>query len=201
MAADPVHSSRVFIVSMAWFVLALFVGASELLAAIPPPFPQAVLLSLVATLLSLFWKSSVFRQWALSVDIRALVLVHLSRFVGIYFLVLHSRGELPYAFAVPGGWGDIAVAVTALVVSIFSPTRGAVEWGIYSLWNVFGLVDILLVVGTATRLGLADPGSMSALTRLPLSLLPTFLVPIIVSTHIIAFVRLLASRKRGYQTF
>ncbi len=201
MPAKSVHSLSVFIVSMGWFVLALLVGASGLLAAIPPPFPQVVLWGLVATLLSLFWKSSVFRQWALSVDIRLLVLIHLSRFAGMYFLVLHSRGELPYAFAVPGGWGDIAVAATALVVSIFSPTRGVVGWAIYSLWNLLGLVDILLVVGTAGRLGMANPGSMSALTRLPLSLLPTFLVPIIVSTHIIVFARLLASRKEGYQTF
>ena len=41
-------------------------------------------------------------------DLRLLVLYHLTRFVGVWFLVLYSRGELPYAFAVPGGWGDIA---------------------------------------------------------------------------------------------
>ena len=195
------HSLRVFIGTIAWFLLALIVGASGLLASIPPPFPQVVLLGLVAILLSLFWKSSIFRQWALSVDIRLLVVIHLSRFVGIYFLVLYSRGELPYAFAVPGGWGDIAVASTALIVSIFSPTRGVVGWAIYSLWNMFGLLDILLVAGTAARLGMANPGFMSALTRLPLSLLPTFLVPIIVSSHIIVFARLLASRKRDYRIF
>ena len=201
MPVESIHSLKVFIGSIAWFLLALFVGASGLLASIPPLFPQVVLLGLVATLLSLFWKSAIFRQWALSVDIRLLVLIHLSRFIGMYFLVLHSRGELPYAFAVPGGWGDIAVAATALVVLIFSPTRGVVGWAIYSLWNMFGLLDILLVVGTAARLGMANPGSMSALTRLPLSLLPTFLVPIIVSTHIIVFARLVAGRKRDYRIF
>lgn len=192
---------RILIVAGAWLLLALLVGSSGVLASVPPPFPQVVLLGLTGTLLLLFWKSLVCRRWILSVDIRALVLVHVSRFVGIYFLVLYSRGELPYAFAVPGGWGDIAVAATALGVSTFSPTSGAVPWRVFFLWNVFGLIDILLVVAAAARLGTAGPESMSALTKLPLSLLPTFLVPIIVSSHIIMFARLLASRREGYRTF
>jgi hypothetical protein len=55
------------------------------------------------------------------------------------------------------------------------------------LWNAAGLLDILFVVATASRLALAEPASMSALLRLPLSLLPTFLVPIIIATHVMIF--------------
>jgi hypothetical protein len=39
----------------------------------------------------------------LNLDVRWLVALHLCRFVGFYFLWLYSSGELPYAFAVPGG--------------------------------------------------------------------------------------------------
>jgi len=46
-----------------------------------------------------------------------------------------------------------------------------------------------MVVATAIRLGLADPASMRALLRLPLFLLPGFLVPIIIATHIMIFAR------------
>jgi hypothetical protein len=46
------------------------------------------------------------------------------------------------------------------------------------------------VVVTAARLGLADPASMAALLRLPLSLLPTFLVPLIIASHVILGLRL-----------
>jgi hypothetical protein len=52
------------------------------------------------------------------------------------------------------------------------------------------LADILYVVGTAARLAFADPASMSALLRLPLALLPTFLVPLIIASHVFIFSRL-----------
>lgn len=198
---EPIHSMKILVVALVWFLLALLIGASGLLASIPPPFPQAFLFSLVIVLLLLFWRSFLFREWLLSVDIRVLVLIHLSRFVGIYFLVLYSRGDLPYAFAVPGGWGDIAVAATAIPASLFLQNEGAISRRILFLWNVFGLVDILLVIATASRLAMANSESMVALTRLPLSLLPTFLVPIIVFTHIIIFVRLLTSRRKIYRMF
>ncbi len=192
---------KILIAALVWLLLALLIGASGLLASIPPPFPQAVLFSLVVALFLLFWRSLLFREWMLSVDIRVLILIHVSRFVGIYFLVLYSRGDLPYTFAVPGGWGDIVVAATAIPVSLFLQNEGAISRRILFLWNLFGLADILLVIATASRLAMANPESMTALTRLPLSLLPTFLVPIILFTHIIIFIRLLSSRRKIYRMF
>jgi hypothetical protein len=55
------------------------------------------------------------------------------------------------------------------------------------------LIDILCVIGNAARMGLSDPASMAQLLHLPLSLLPTFLVPVIVTSHILLFRRLRAS--------
>jgi hypothetical protein len=46
-------------------------------------------------------------------------------------------------------------------------------------------------VVTAGRLGLEDPASMAELLELPLSLLPTFLVPILIASHLVLGVRLL----------
>ena len=188
------QSVKIIIAVITWLLLALVVGKYGLLNIIPPPFPQVVLFGLTLILLLLCWKLSVFRNWVFNVDIRVLVLVHLSRFIGIYFLILHSHGELPYAFAVPGGLGDIAVATTAIFVSLISSTSGVKGLRVLLIWNAFGLLDILFVIATAGGLVMADPGSMSSLTKLPLSLLVTFLVPIIIFTHIIIFVRLIKLR-------
>jgi hypothetical protein len=179
----------------AWLVAAFAVGASGLLRHARPPMPQIMIAALTAALLIGFWSAPGLGRWVRAVDLRALVLVHVTRFVGIYFLVLYGRGELPWAFAVPGGWGDIAVAATAVLVGLLSRPDRPGGRGVILAWNALGLADILMVVATAARLGTADPAAMGALLRLPLSLLPTFLVPIVIATHVAIFARLFARRR------
>ncbi|MGH7535834.1 MAG: hypothetical protein ACREMG_09625, partial [Gemmatimonadales bacterium] len=91
---------------------------------------------------------------------------------------------------VPGGWGDIVVAALALALLLSGPSTTPRRRLAYIGWNGLGLVDILFVVATAARLALADPDSMGALLRLPLSLLPTFLVPLIIASHLLLAIRL-----------
>lgn len=180
----------------AWLAVALVVGASGALEGARPPMPQVLIALLTLGVVALYWMPTAFRRWVLAVDPRVLVAIHVTRFVGFYFLYLYGRGELPYAFAVPGGIGDIVVAALAIVVCVVTrPDQGRGR-GLVLAWNVLGLIDILGVVATATRLGVADPASLGALLRLPLSLLPTFLVPIIIATHLILFARLRRSATR-----
>jgi hypothetical protein len=199
-AGVSLSSRQVLLGASVWLAFALIAGAAGVVA-IPPPFPQVLLLGLTLAALLATFSAPALRAWALQVDVRLLVLFHLTRFVGIYFLVLNARGELPWAFAVPGGWGDIVAAVTAIVVMVAAPTRGAVGWWMLLVWNLFGFLDIAMVVATAARLALTEPGSMRALIRLPLALLVTFVVPIIIATHVVIFVRLGRSRRRGLDEF
>ena len=122
-------------------------------------------------------------------DLRAIIALHLTRFVGVYFLLLYARGELPFGFAVPAGWGDIVVAVLAVVLLLnWAAIARHRRWLV--IWNLVGFVDIVLVVAAAAKHALADPASMAALLRPPLNLVPTFLVPLIIGSHILMFVRL-----------
>lgn len=172
-----------------WLIAAFLVGHYGLLQKIPLPAVQGVLLGLTALILLVYFKTTALRAWISSLDLRALVALHVTRFVGVYFLILYNRGELPYAFAVPGGWGDIVVATLALLV-VFVPLQDATRLRAITIWNVIGFVDIALVVFTAGRLGMENAWQMRALTYLPLSLLPTFLVPLIIASHVILFSRL-----------
>ncbi len=185
-----VSSRTVVLIGLGWLVLATGVGAFGIVSTLRPPALPLVLFGLTAVVLGAGRFSTGFRAWLLAIDVRWLVGLHLTRFVGAYFLYLYGRGQLPYAFAVPGGWGDIAVAsLAALLLLSGSPARAG-RRGAYILWNMLGLADILFVVVTAARLGVADPESMAALLQLPLSLLPTFLVPLIIASHVILGVRL-----------
>ena len=177
------------ITASAWLAVAIAAGASGRLVGLQPPIPQLVIVAL--TLLALASVAAVppIRRWAAVIDVRVLVAVHLTRFVGVYFLVLYLRGELPYAFAVPAGWGDIVVA--ALAVALLTLRLPQIHRRTaYLLWNTLGFVDILMVLVIATRLALADPTSLAPLLRLPLSVVPTFVVPVIIVTHVILFFRL-----------
>lgn len=178
------------IVIWTWFIAALAVGKYELLAHLPAPATQGILIALTALLLAACFGITAVRAWIDALDVRALVLPHVTRFVGFYFLLLYQRGELPYAFAVPGGWGDIIVASLAVAV-VFLPLREELRHHVCFIWNTIGLVDILFVVVTAARIGFSHPWQLGALQILPLSVLPTFLVPLILATHVIIYVRLM----------
>ena len=172
-----------------WFLLSLAIGHLQLLQKVPRPAVQIILFLLTAVLLLFFFFHSGVRRWIEGLDLRVLILYHLTRFVGIYFLILYSRGELPYDFAVKGGIGDITVATAAIPIA-FLPFEKKGSLVALAVWNLFGLVDILFVVFTAARLGLKDPESIRALTVLPLSLLPTFIVPLIIASHVFIGVRI-----------
>lgn len=178
----------VVLIGLGWLLVAIAVGAAGVVPLLPPA--PLVVFTLTLAVLAAGWLLAGFRAWLATIDVRWLVVLHLTRFVGFYFLYLYGRGELPYAFAVPGGWGDIIVATLAAALLVWGPPRDGGRRAAYIAWNVLGLVDILFVVVTAARLATSDPGSMVALLRLPLSLLPTFLVPLIIACHVFLAVRL-----------
>ena len=184
-------SSFYYILTVLWLIAAVAAGHFGLLGSVRPPLiiPALVLLLGVAS-----FAVHSFRSWLCSISLNSLVAIHLTRFVGFYFLYLYGLGRLPYEFAVYGGWGDIAVAALALILLILSAEGVIKSYKYYFVWNIIGLIDILFVVLTAARLVAADPGSMSELTHLPLSLLPTFLVPIIIFTHLVIGYRLYKKR-------
>jgi hypothetical protein len=180
---------RFWLIGISWLVAAMVLGNSGLLGSVRPPAPQIMIFGLTGGLIAAYWLSGSFRDWVKALDLRAIVALHLTRFVGFYFLWLYGKGELPYRFAVPGGWGDIIVATGAVVIlaswSSFGERRP-----VLFIWNVYGLVDILFVVAMAATEAMAMPASMAALLRMPLSLLATFLVPVIISSHLLIFARL-----------
>ena len=171
-----------------WFGAAVAAGHFLVLQRLPAFGIPLVIAGLTTLLLLAYFRLPPIRTWVDALDLRTLILVHLTRFVGVYFLFLFQRGELPRAFALPAGIGDLIVATMALPVA-FAPLEAGPRRRAIAIWNVAGLVDILLVVATAARLNAADPAQLRIMTHLPLSLLPTFLVPLIIATHVIIYVR------------
>jgi hypothetical protein len=188
---------RVVLVGVAWLLVATALGAAGAVRRLQPPAPLLVVFGLTALVLAAAWRLVGFRAWLAALDARWLVAPHLTRYVGAYFLYLYGQGRLPYAFAVPGGWGDIVVATLAALLLLTGPPTPGKLRAAYLGWNVLGLADLLGVVVTAGRLGVQDPDSLAEFLELPLSLLPTFLVPLLLATHVVLFARLLRRPDRG----
>jgi hypothetical protein len=170
-----------------WFIAALAVGAAGVLGRLPVPPPAVAGALTAATLAALaFWEG--LRQAVLDRGPVPLVALHLVRFVGIYFLVLYGRGELPREFAQQAGWGDIVVAAGAvLLLALVLPARTRGRRRAVLAWNVVGLADILFVIVSALRLPAEMRGQVMPFEHLPLSLLPTFFVPLIIVSHLLLF--------------
>ncbi len=120
----------------------------------------ATVWTLTALVLLACWKIAPIRVWTLNVDLRWLVSFHFTRLVAGAY------------FLVLCGRGELPCG--------FAMRAG---WGDI-------IVAVLALPVVALRCGLADWQSMHALRELPLSLLPTFLVPLIIASHVLIFFRM-----------
>jgi hypothetical protein len=185
-SAHAIYASgrrRIIIILVVWFWIAcVFGGAGSLREAPAIAIPLVIGALTALSLCACAYVPSLW-AWALKVNVRWLVALHISRFIGIYFLLLSNRG-IPASWALPAGLGDIFIATCAALIVLRH-----VEGRAVLIWNTAGLVDILFVVLSAMRLGLKDWYAAAFLRELPLSLLPTFLVPLVIASHIWIFVR------------
>lgn len=174
---------------VAWFVFSLAASALHLYRNGPNQPPIAVGLAVSLPIVAFFvWfaASPGFRQFTLSLDPRLLTLVQCWRIAGFVFVVLAAYGLLPGLFAWPAGFGDIFIALTAPFVAILLATPA--RRGSFLVWQVLGIADLVNAVALGTLASVIDPHgiSTSAMTVLPLSMIPTFGVPLLLIVHIIS---------------
>lgn len=93
---------------------------------------------------------------------------------------------LPEAFAHSAGYGDIAIGLTAPLVALWLATpRHLLS---FIGWQLLGIADLVTAVALGVTAPLLVPAgpTMLAMTVLPLSLVPTFAVPLLLILHVIA---------------
>jgi hypothetical protein len=120
----------------------------------------------------------------------SLVALQVWRVVGVVFLILLSRGQLPALFALPAGLGDIATGLAAPFVA--RRLHGPAGRSSAIIWNMFGLLDLIVAIGLGATI---NPGpvqlfhitpSAVLMTEFPMALIPTFLVPLSMALHLLS---------------
>ncbi len=182
------YAKRIAGVVAVWFALSLAAAALHLYETGPGQPPLAFGLAALAPIvlfLAWFYRSPKFREFALSLNPRVLTLVQSWRLAGFVFLVLAEYRILPRVFALPAGWGDIAIGATASLAALQLATaqhrRG------FILWQALGITDLVTAIALGATAPMIDPQGVptSAMTVLPLSLIPTFAVPLFLILHVI----------------
>jgi len=187
------------LVLVVWLLSVVAAGAAGIFEAAPSSPPLALLVAVVGPPLvfALVYRiSRTFRDFALNIDLRLLTAMQSWRVLGGMFLALYAFGLLPGLFAWPAGIGDVAVGVAAPFV-VLAMLRGAPTWRRTVTWlNIAGLVDFVGAVGTGALTstlslgGMADEASRASMGALPLSLVPTFGVPLWTIFHVISLLQL-----------
>ncbi len=185
-------------VAMIWCLLAFGVVKYRIDSyVLGPDFPAR-------PLLYLFLASAVAfkaRHWILGqgVSQHLLIGLQLIRPIGMLFVIEHSQGNLPAIFAYPAGLGDLLTGLlAAFVLFRFHGKKIPPFWVL--LVAVVGLMDFVSAfffgfTSSETPVQLFSFENPNQVTEYPLGLIPLFLVPYAVISHILSLTQLNRDRQ------
>jgi hypothetical protein len=185
---------------VAWLAVATAVGAAGVVAHARPLVPLMIVGAVAAWVIA-YRRAPGWRARIDRVPLPALIAVHVARVpIGLGLLLAYQRGLLPAAFAVKAGWGDVAVGLAAIVAARAARAASPPRW--LAGWNLVGVLDIVVAVGTAQYLFVVEqePLLAAAVPRLPFTLLPAFVVPLVIATHLAIAARLRRRADREHRT-
>jgi hypothetical protein len=182
----------------AWFAAACIGGQSGIIN--EPNRPPLVLLAFIVVpivgFVTAYFASRSFRAFADSLSLPLLVGSHLWRFVGLGFVIAWVMGSLPAAFGIPEGFGDIIAAAGALAL-LPRVRNGTASRKWLLVWNTWGFMDLVSAITMGVLysngpLGLLSAGTVTTrlMVTFPVSLIPTFFVPLFLLVHGLIFKRI-----------
>jgi hypothetical protein len=186
----------------AWLAGAVALGGAQWFVTDVGQPPLGLLLAVTVPVLvfaSAYGLSARFRGFVEAGEPEWLTTLQSWRILGGVFLVLLSFGLLPAAFALPAGIGDVAIGVTAPFIARALARQGPSRAGrLFAAWQGLGILDLVVAicVGASVRTfpqlteGSANSELMLVMSQLPLSLVPTFAVPLFVILHLASLVQL-----------
>jgi hypothetical protein len=177
------------LVVASWLVIALALSAKHAFhtrSDAPPVGIALAVLIPVALFFVAYRASEGFRSFALSLSPQALTIVQSWRAAGLIFVTLYAYRILPGLFALPAGWGDMFIGFTAPFVALRLTRPEHRSW--FLAWQILGILDLVDAVALGGAARFVEPHGLptDAMALLPLSVIPTFLVPLLLILHIIS---------------
>jgi len=186
------YGSLIFALIVGWLIFVI--SAAKLLVFKDGRVP-AGFAALSPIVIFVLWSliSPGFSKCIFSLDMRTLTFLQAWRVAGFVWFVAAAYRILPGAFALPAGWGDLVVGFSAPLAAIYL-TKLESPRGLL-VWQILGFLDLIMAVAlgvlASPRIHLIGNGfTTAALTVLPLSIIPTFGVPLALIFHIVCIANL-----------
>lgn len=193
----------------AWFLASsviayhgLYYALNEqyLLLMIGTAVPLALILSY-----SLLFKNvrALIRLFVEQIPLKTLTLIHAVRITAIGTIYHYLAGVLPGHFIIPVGFPDFVIGLTAYWMSRRISTDFQGFKNVFLAWNVVGAAVFVLAV---PLIQLSQPGifqvytegpTTNAVLAFPMSIIPTFVAPLLLGLHIVAIVKTLRLSKKS----
>ncbi len=149
---------------------------------------QFVLSIVVFTLIAIWYVVPLIAEKPLEQALMLLILPHAFRHIGLMFLVPGVVAEpLPSSFANPAAFGDLVSALFAILSLVALRRRWSLALPLVWLFNTIGMVDLLIAL----------PQTEVAPDFGATWYIPTFLVPLLLVTHVLVFAQLLNGNRQG----
>ena len=194
----------VLLVTGAWLLLQAILTIQGVYEANPSAFPPKIMLfgvfPAIGCLLTLF-ASKRGRQLIDSLPLADVTCIHSVRIaVELILLGLYMHHLVPRLMTFEGWNFDILAGISALPVAYLGIKKAKLNRLLLLLWNFISLVLLLTIVLLAVfsapsafqQLAFDEPNI--ALFYFPVSWLPTFIVPIVLFSHLIAIRRLIVKK-------
>lgn len=197
MQASTQHTRNITILAiLIWFLGSMIAGYFGVFnqTGTPPIYLGVFIAVPFVGFSGAYFASRRFREFTQSLSLSLIIGAHAWRYVGVFFVIAFLMGKLPPQFAIPEGGGDIIAAIFSLPLAIAlhqgKPVRTA-----FIAWNLFGLIDLISAITLGTLYSVGSLGllrtsvSTALMTAFPVSLIPTFFVPLFILLHLLALLR------------
>jgi hypothetical protein len=192
------YSRPIIVIVLSWLVLQSIISLSEFYTVtkiVPPRFALLLLPPMITIVILFFTKKG--RRLMDGLDVKTLTLIHIIRIpveLTLYWLFL--RNFVPKIMTFEGRNFDIFCGLTAPFAYYFGYVKNVLGRNVLLAWNVLCLLLLGNIVFTAVlsaplpiqQFAFDQPNI--AILYFPYTLLPCFLVPVVLLAHLVAIRRL-----------
>ncbi len=189
----------IFIILGLWFVVIVTLGMTGFFIPTPGQLPwqlyTAVFLPTIF-FIGAYYVSPVAKKWVQHIDPFLVTLFQTWRVIGFTLLALAAFGIVDLYVAYLGGFGDVLIGFAAVyVVYRLKQHPAFISNNTFAWFHYIGLLDFAVAILTGTYYNQFYPELIIRLFKYPMLLIPTYFVPFLIISHIIALIHHHQSRQ------